>query len=500
VAIPTTAPLTGGWWLKRLADKLAERRAHYSLLQSYLDGTQNVPVASTKAVREAYQRLMSMSRMCWAELIVDAVQDRVEPLGFRTGAVADELGDQLAWRYWQSNSLDADCSIVHGYALGLGMGYAMVGAPDEELGGVPLVTPEDPREVIVEHDPAYRRKARAALKLYFDDVAGQWAAMLFLPGTVRRAVGPAGQNRENTRPNEQVWSDWEWAGPPEDLPASARSVVPVVAFPNRMRGGRAMAEFERHLGLLDRISYQVLQQLEIATMQAFKQRAIKGVPQRDPETGEKIDYDDIFAADPGALWVIPATAELWESGAVDLTPIRMARRDDVQDLAAATRTPLFYLTPDANNGSAEGASLAREGLVFKTRDRLRQFGESWEQVMALAFQFAGDEQRAKRVDMEIIWADPERYSLAERYDAAIKAQSAGVPFGTIMRRVLQFSPQEVDRMMTERVADAMQLASFAPPTLTVTAGQPPAGAPRALGPAPVPAAGPAEQGPTVTNG
>jgi hypothetical protein len=57
-------------------------------------------------------------------------------------------------------------------------------------------------------------------------------------------------------------------------------------------------------------------------------------------------------------------------GQVDLGPVRQAIRDDVQDLAAVTRTPLFYLTPDAANGSAEGASLAREGLVFKTEDRI----------------------------------------------------------------------------------------------------------------------------------
>jgi hypothetical protein len=135
--------------------------------------------------------------------------------------------------------------------------------------------------------------------------------------------------------------------------------------------------------------------------------------------------------------------------------LRSAVRDDIQDLAAVTRTPLFYLTPEANQGSAEGASLAREGLVFKTQDRLLQFGESWEQVMSLAFLFAGDRERANRGAMEVMWADPQRYSLAERYDAASKAVAAQVPWRTVMSSVLQYTPQQVDEMEAERATDAL---------------------------------------------
>src|SRR5690606_14672608 len=154
--------------------------------------------------------------------------------------------------------------------------------------------------------------------------------------------------------------------------------------------GVGRGEFERHLAILDRINYTILSRLEIATLQAFRQRAIKGdLPRKDAQ-GNLIDYDDIFSADPGALWMVPATADIWESGQVDLGPIRSAVRDDVQDLAAVTRTPLFYLTPEATNGSAEGASLAREGLVFKAADRLAETTAPWARVMQLAFLFEGD--------------------------------------------------------------------------------------------------------------
>lgn len=57
--------------------------------------------------------------------------------------------------------------------------------------------------------------------------------------------------------------------------------------------------------------------------------------------------------------------------------------------------------------------------------------------------------------MEVLWAPPERFSLAERFDAASKAQAAGVPWRAVMTEVLQFSPQQVDRMDAERVTDSL---------------------------------------------
>lgn len=452
MAIDTSEALSPGWWLKRLIDKLEMKKAGYELLDNYYTGEAVIaPLNPSKAVREAYRRLMSMSRTNFAELVVEAVRERMNPAGFRTGADGDELGDKEAWRIWQANELDADAGLVHRASLSMGDGYVIVGRTketDAEI-GVPAITPEDPRQVITEHDPIRRRKVIAALKIFCDDVSGLDKALLFLPGVVFKAARKTAGSPYGS-PN---LDGWEWMpGTPEPLPTKQ---IPVVRFANRADlAGCSYGEFEPHLAVLDRINYEILQRLEIATMQAFRQRGIQGVPDKDA-TGNPIDYTDVFSADPGALWLLPETAKIWESGQVDLSGIRDSIRHDVQDLAAVTRTPLFYLTPDSANGSAEGASLAREGLVFKTTDRLVQAGESWEQVMSLAFMLAGDMERAQRTDMEIIWSSPERFSLAERYDAAVKAQAAGVPWETIMQEVLQYSPQQIERMQEQRVADAL---------------------------------------------
>lgn len=454
--IDTTTPLSPGWWLERQMKALADRQGHLDRLDRYYDGNCDLPEGAQNC-RDSYRRFQRKARANFAQLVVDAVRERMDPVGVRTGASGDQGSDAEAWRIWQANALDADCGLVHSAMLVMGEAYVIVGGVDAEI-GVPLITPEDPRQVIAECDPLRPRRVIAATKVYRDDVAGADVAYLYLPGRVFRAFR-VGEEEFGGIPELHRWT---WEDPQGTPLPNLEGVVPVVRFANRPKMNRDVTgEFEPVLDTLDRINHMLLQRLVIATVQAFRQRAIKGIPTHGPD-GQEIDYNGLFSPDPGALWLLPENADMWESGQVDLTGILTSVRHDVQDLAATTRTPLFYLTPDANNGSAEGASLAREGLIFKTWDRIRQTTESWEQVISLAFRVLGDEQRANRRDLEVLWRPPERFSLAERYDAAAKAQAAGVPWRTVMSDVLQFSPQQVDRMEVDRTADSFLAAPTAP--------------------------------------
>ena len=454
--IDTTQPGEPGWWLDRLLKRLDDKRGTYDLLESYYDGSNVVPVSASKSVSEAYKRLMRVSNTNYAELVVEAVRERMQPTGFRTGVAGDELGDQEAWRIWQANSLDADVVVQLRAQLSMSRAAMIVGPVDPDI-GAPLITCEDPREVTWETDPRQRRKVAAALKVFRDPENDLDRAYLYLPGFVFHASRPV---REGLDPLTVDLTGWEWDDEPyQQLPAP---VVPVVPFVNRpdMAGG-GMGEFEPHLPLIDRINYSVLQRLEIAAMQAFRQRAVKGNLPTHDAVGNEIDYDNIFEAGPGALWNLPEGVDIWESQQVDLGPIRQAIIDDERALAAVSGTPLYRFSPDAAAGSAEGASLQREGLVFKASDRIKQCSESLERVMSLAFLFAGDAQRAQVSDMEVIWAPPDRVTMAEKYDAAVKAQAAGETWRSVMQDVLGKSPQQISRMETERAADALLNAPIA---------------------------------------
>lgn len=465
--IDVKTPQSAGWWLERLSQKLTDkkRQARLELLNDWFVGDPPLPVGAENS-REAYQAFQRSARSNFAELVVEALRERMTPVGIRTSADGDETGDAEAWRIWQRAGLEVEAAEVHRTALSLGDAYVIVGPVDPDS-GVPVITAEDPRQVVTEHDPLQQRRVVAALKMFYDDLAERELAYLYLPGRVYVAehLGKRG-TVVVTRFNGRSWS-WDEDKGGADGQELPDGMMPVIRF----RNSRGVGEFEPHLDLLARINTGILNRMTIAVMQAFRQRAAKNLPETD-SAGNVIDYSEIFAADPGALWQLPEGVEMWESQQTDLTPILSAVKDDVQHLAAVTRTPMHMLMPAGDNQSAEGASLQREGLTFKADDRIARFTPGWSQVMATAFRWMNDKERADLNALNVLWKPPERLSLAERADASVKAKADDVPWRTRMTKIWGFSPDEVDRMAAERASDAVLARLTAPPA-------PPADAPTA---------------------
>lgn len=462
MAIDVTVSRSPGWWLSRLARKLEARQTRLDLLDRYLRGDPPLPEGAESA-RKAYISIQKKARLNLAELAVEAVLDRMVPTGFQIGA-EDKAGDAKVRKIWTANSLDVESTEVHRLMLALGDSYTIIGAPDAET-GVPVITAEDPRQVVTFHDPAQQAKIRAGAKFFHDAEFEQDFAYLYLPGRVFVAFREARHAASNptVRFSSSAW-DWDSTRGGEAglaLPDGNENVMPLVRFRNK----RGVGQFETHLDLLDRVNHMILQRMVIATFQAFKQRGIKvnpeDMPAKDPQTGATIDYDEIFSADPGALWQLPQTAEMWESGAVDLQPILSATKEDKMDFAALTRTPLYWFIPDAANGSAEGAAVQREGSVNQAEDRIRRASAGWNRTMATALRFMGDTKRAALPSLRTMWQPANRYSLAERADAGSKAQD--IPWETRMTDIWQFPPEKLEEMKLQRIADAELATPPAPP-------------------------------------
>ena len=460
--IDTSVPFSDGWWLQRLHNQLRLQRVECQRLWDRYEGNAPLPTVNSNQA-EAVRWFIGQSRTNFERLIVAAVLSRLRIRGIRTAADDDEGGDVEGFKTWKRSkgklwSLDA-----HKYALAMRKGYVVVGT--DPLTGKLLVTAEDPRRMTAITDPADPTRVIAALKLYYDDAVMQDVAVLFLPGRVLIARRDRNSHLpivgDQFHPQAFWWDiDTElddgtivpgesqepaWLQATADEPARC----PVVVFENE----DGLAEFEPHIPALDRITQQILQRMTIATVQAFKQRAMKGLPKTDPKTGDRIDYDQIFTADPGAIWNIPASVEIWESGQVDLNPILMAIRDDVKDLAAVSGTPLYSITPDAANGSAEGASLQRETLSFKVEWRQDRWELCHEAVAELIFGQLGDVERAQPGKIEILWAPVDRPSMSERANAI--AQTKGVvPRYHQLTEIWGFDPATADRAMSQLTQDA----------------------------------------------
>lgn len=414
---------------------LGKEQAHYSLLEKYYDGDAPLPEGAEGQSR-AYRRFQRKARLNLAQLAVAAVRERMNIGGFRTGAADDENGDTVARRLWRANNLDVHSADLHTYFLKFGHAYAIIGYPQNRE--YPLVTVEDPRQVYCLTDPEDPTHVLAAVKVW-SEYGFHYAYYYY-----------ADQILVYRKPTETSAFDVDyWEFVEEASAANPLGEVPVVKFTNA--DGRG--EYEPYIDIIDRINHMILQRLIIATTAAFKQKYIKGdFPTHDPD-GNEIDYNGLFEASPGAMWVLPPEADIGEMDQSSMQDIINAVRADIQDFAAVTRTPMHYLSPDGANQSAEGAALAREGLVFKTEDRIARATVGWSKVMSLMFKWMGDEERAELLDLEPLWKPAERYSLSERADANMKFQD--VPFRSRMKLIGQFSPAEVAEMEVERAGEQL---------------------------------------------
>lgn len=471
--IDVREPQSPGWWLQRLSRDLDAEKPRLEEMRQRYEGNAPLPAGPDGEARRVYEPYWKKARTNFAELVVEAVRERLKVTGFRTAAAGDENGDVVARQQWDDTGGDIVQADVHEFVLSMGRGYTITGLdPDTKK---PVTTAEDPRQVITVHDPVFERKVRAALKMFHDDELDRDNAYLYLPGRVRVAyLDRKARNLTGPRFSPARWAWDQERGGEDGEPfigadgVEHPAVVPVVRFRNRL----GVAEFERHVDILDRLDHQTLQRMVIATMQAFRQRAVKNATLKDKD-GNLIDYNELLAADPGSVWLLPGAVEMWESGQVDLSGILSAEDKDIGKLAAVTRTPLPMLMPGDGAESAEGASFKKEGLVFKAEDLIVRLTEGWKDTKSLMFLFAGDAERADRSQLEVLWAPPERRSLAERADAASKAQD--LPWPTRMVKVWGFTPTDVARMESERAQDQLAAAVLAPAALAPATSAPAAG-------------------------
>lgn len=497
-------PRSPAWWMVQLARRMLnrDRVLRFATLDAYRSGVPPL-LTATEAQRRAYYAFTRLSRSNFARTIVRAPAERMAIRSIRTAAANDDNGDEVAWRYFTGSGLEVAQTDVHSDMLTFSESYVRVAVGDD---GRPLAIGSNPMYTIAITDPLNPLRTVAAMQLVWDDLAGvdyaylwlpgeQWVAsrirttkppLLTIPGIsadVRRWMSIAMVPRLTfdptsftMRPNVDDVAEADRDGGPYsetyDTP-----VVPVVRFDNR----DGVGEFEEHLDLLDRINHTVMNRVVTAAVQAYKQRALEQtdtdgqapdrLPETDPETGEAINWDEVFQPGPDALWKLPPGVKIWESGEVQLQGVLSAAQDDIKWLSAVTSTPFSQFSPDGVNQSAEGAQGHREPLSFKVEDRDRIAARRWAQVVSLMFLFAPDEDRYagegdSRVDradpgaIVIDWAPAERFSLTERgtADAANKSLSADMAAA----KIWGLTPDEVAINAAQRAAEAL-VAAPGPP-------------------------------------
>lgn len=460
----TQLSITGSddWWLLECATALGKNFERLGKLRKYREGDAPVPTESSGAMRAAYAAFVNQGRLNMSELIVGAKTNRQKPVGFRTAAVGDDVGDLLAYKNWKRSHMVVGvrgllADVGHygtGYLTVTGSSVSGTGPMNGGTYAEPSMIPSNGWNTYSSQLSTAPWLAEAAITVGYDPVNMVDTINLFRRGTMRTAVRPA---KVSSIPKDgTLWNpgnDWAWTSSPINLGFTTE--CPVV----RLDGPDGFGQYEKHLDTMDRINDTIKQRSTIIAMQAFRQRAVKGnipmiYPDDHEQAGQKIDYDEIFKAGPAALWLLPEDAEVWESAVTDITPILSATKDDLKHLAAVTSTPLYVLSPDAASGSAEGAALAKETLMFAVEDLNDRAGDAFATAHGLMFQAQRDLARADPAEIETIWASIDRVSIVQRASAAPQAKAGGMSQRMIDEKIFGLTPAEIDQARQDRENEA----------------------------------------------
>jgi hypothetical protein len=428
-------------WLDVLAKRLDARAAYIALMRRYTDGNAPLPEMG-KNLRASWEAFQRKSRANWGGFAVDARADRIVYSGVTVGGSVATAEAKAAALIVRNNRLEVAFTEAIGNCLATGYGYLVVGDDD----GNAVVTSEAPEWVIVAQDPIQSWRARAALKVWRDEDELTDYAKVWADGALHQFSRPSMVNGVTFRASTGGWA------PDSAVPFDG--AIPVFelegergissAFGTYFVGGLSI--IDEHTDLIDRINHGVLLRMVTMAMQAFRQRALRmregsgGLPEKDPN-GNVIDYGQVFAPAPGALWEFPEGVEgVWESQQTNIGELLLAVKDDLRSFGALTGAMMPGAASDSENQSAEGARSGKEGLSVKASKFLRRAQPVLAGAMVAALRVEGFEASET---VEVKFEPTDRVTLAEKMDAASKAIAAGMAVTTVQREILGWSEHQI---------------------------------------------------------
>lgn len=436
-------------WRALAARKLDEQSHRARVFAAYYDGEQEIRAILDTAERQVFRKFLAESGANWCELVVNAVAERLQVVGFNFDG-----DDGQAWDIWQASQMDADAELVQTDALVMGASYVLVQSDDSNPTGV-SITPESPLQTTVLYQPGNRRKRAAAYKR-FAELDGRVTEVLQVPDVIATWAGGS-------------------TGEPviEANPAGEVTVVEVVPQPRTI--GPPRSELTPALPIQDRINTTIFNRLVATDYGAFRQIWATGVKLARKVIAESGGGED--GQQPviklGAPYDVGANRLLANEnpdgrfGAFaesTLGGYLSAVEQDVSQLAAITQTPPHYLLGQMVNLSADAIKAAEAGLVAKVARRALHIGENWETAMRVALRIvkspAADDPAA-----EVVWGDWETRSEGQRVDALVKMRTLGVPLDVLWQR-WGATPQDIARWKELRASEQLGDATAAAATLT----------------------------------
>jgi hypothetical protein len=415
--------------------KLDEQAARARAYQKYYDGEARILALLDTEERRTFQTFLQEAGANWCELVVNAVAERLQVVGFRFAGADDD-----AWEIWQASQMDADAELAQTDALITGSGFLLVQPDDDNPTGV-SITVESPTEACVLYEPGNRRRRRAGFKRYADEVGGRTTDILILPDEII------------------TWPADGTGSVSERNPAGEVGLIELVPQPRTGRIPRS--ELAPAIPIQDRICTTLFNRLVATDYGAFRQIWATGIKIareviKTTDGGETVKVARPF--DVGANRLLTNENQDGRFGSFPESTLGgylASVEQDVTMMAAITQTPAHYLTGTLVNLSADAIKAAEAGLVSKTRRRSLHIGEGHEEAMRCALRMTGN-PAATDVEAEVVWADMETRSEGQLVDALVKMATLGVPREVLWEK-WGTSPQEIERWKSLPVPEPPRL-------------------------------------------
>jgi hypothetical protein len=456
-------------WLQFLAMYHDTELPQLRTLDLYYENESKLSYMQPEIMAEVGDRIRPVL-IAWPQLVVDCIEERLDPLGFRLPK-ADEADEDL-WRVWRANKMHVEFTHAQVDALAMKRSYLAVGSNEKDA-DTPLVTVESPLETYAYIDPRTRRVLAALRRTY-------------IPETIAR---PTDRQATLYLPDETIWYDWSGGNTlgwqETDRDQHNLGVVPVAPMVNRSRTARryGRSEYAPILPLSDAANKMATDMMVAGEFHAIPLRAIFGV---GPD--EMVDQEGNQLS---ALQVI--MGKLLAVGGVNGNEVKphefsasgLTNFHDTIKLLAQLTASLAALPPQAmgftsaNPDSADAIRAAEARLVKRTERRQTAFGGAYETAMQLVRRIQNGGEADPAMDMlETVWRDAATPTRAQTADAAVKLHAEGIEPTRMAREDLGWTPGQIARAEAEdEKADARQLQMFKLPTAVEQGRQPPAAEP-----------------------
>lgn len=462
--------------VEALYSRLNARRPNIEKLNRYFRGDQPLAFASEEW-RSFHKGRFGDFSDNWCGVVANSPAERLRVNGFRLGDNTDPLSDEerQLMRAWDINEMDAQSSQGFLQSIIAKRSAVLVwGDSDDE----PIVTWEDPAQVVVDYDPQRPRIRRSALKAWIEGDTEY--ATLYRPDEVWKFQRPTVAGSAVTGMTESgivvssgsyTQGGWEQRDGTEDLwpIPNPLGLVPIVEFPNRpMLGGEPLSDIAGTTSMQDAINLLWAYLFGAADYASMPARVIMGqeppkVPILD-DNGQKIGEKPVEMEQlkrGRLLWLTGEKTNIDQFAPANLEVFTDVINRAVRHLAAQTRTPVHYIVGELNNVNGETLQAGETGLVKKVEEIQLFFNPAVREVNRLIALVRNQRDVAEACRTgTVLWADAETRTTAQAADAALKDRQIGFPLLWVAEKRYGLSQAELDRLgkMIEDEANDPMLA------------------------------------------